>query len=178
MINKTTQFVIFCFYILLEKSLHWSLHPKIRSALLTFYGARINRNVSVKEAFFINLHNGFRNLILREGVFLGDNCILDLAGTIEIGARTSISMSCLFITHTDPGARVGNRLAKIFPRKYNGIRIGDDCWVGAGATLLGGVVIGHGSVIGAGSVVTKNIPENVIVAGNPARIIRKIARKN
>jgi acetyltransferase-like isoleucine patch superfamily enzyme len=53
--------------------------------------------------------------------------------------------------------------------------IGDNVWIGAFATILPGVVIGSGSVIGTGAVVTKSVPENTLVAGNPARVIRSLA---
>ena len=52
--------------------------------------------------------------------------------------------------------------------------IGNNVWLGVNVIVLKGVSIGHNSVIGAGSVVTKNIPENVIAAGNPCRVIRSI----
>jgi acetyltransferase-like isoleucine patch superfamily enzyme len=56
--------------------------------------------------------------------------------------------------------------------KRQAVNIGNNCWLGAGSTILAGVVIGNGCVIAAGSVVTKSIPENSIVAGVPARIIK------
>ena len=56
-----------------------------------------------------------------------------------------------------------------------GIQIHDDVWIGAGARILDGVTIGHGSVIGAGSVVTKNVDAFSVVAGNPARQIRRVS---
>ena len=54
------------------------------------------------------------------------------------------------------------------------IRIGSDVWVGGGAMILPGVSIGSRAVIGAGSVVTRDVPEGVLAAGNPCRVIREI----
>lgn len=54
------------------------------------------------------------------------------------------------------------------------VTIGDSVWIGAGVTILPGVTIGSGSVIGAGTVVLRDVPESTLVAGNPARVIRKI----
>ena len=54
------------------------------------------------------------------------------------------------------------------------IKIGNKVWIGTNATILKGVTIGDNSIVAAGSIVTKNVPEGVIVAGNPAKVIRKI----
>lgn len=54
------------------------------------------------------------------------------------------------------------------------VRICAHAWIGAGATILPGVTVGKNAVVGAGSIVTRDVPENAIVAGNPARLIRKI----
>jgi maltose O-acetyltransferase len=56
------------------------------------------------------------------------------------------------------------------------IVIGNNVWLGGGAIVLAGVTIGENSVIGAGAVVTRDIPPNVVAAGNPARVIREIAQ--
>ena len=59
--------------------------------------------------------------------------------------------------------------------QYNAsVRIGKNCWIGAGAIILPGITIGDNVVIGAGSVVTKDIPSNVVAVGNPCRILREI----
>ena len=58
------------------------------------------------------------------------------------------------------------------------VRIGRNCWIGAGAIILPGVTIGDNTVIGAGSVVTKDIPANVVAVGNPCRVLREIGDKD
>ena len=63
--------------------------------------------------------------------------------------------------------------------QYNApVRIGEDCWLGAGVVVLPGVTIGRGSVIGAGSIVTKDIPENVVAFGNPCRVVRTVGERD
>lgn len=59
--------------------------------------------------------------------------------------------------------------------QYNAsVRIGKNCWIGAGAVILPGVTIGDDTVIGAGSIVTKDIPSNVVAVGNPCRVLRGV----
>ena len=63
--------------------------------------------------------------------------------------------------------------------QYNApVRIGRNCWIGAGAIILPGITIGDNSVIGAGSVVTKDVPVNVVAVGNPCRVLRPIGEKD
>lgn len=60
--------------------------------------------------------------------------------------------------------------------QYNApVRIGKNCWIGAGAIILPGVVIGDNVVVGAGSVVTKDLPSNVVAVGNPCRVLRPVS---
>lgn len=60
------------------------------------------------------------------------------------------------------------------PFVWGGVKIEDDCWIGAGAIILNGITIGKGSVVGAGAVVTKDVEPYTIVGGNPAHKIRDI----
>lgn len=63
--------------------------------------------------------------------------------------------------------------------QYNAsVRIGKNCWIGAGAVILPGVTIGDNVVIGAGSVVTKDIPDNVVAVGNPCRVLREVGERD
>ena len=63
--------------------------------------------------------------------------------------------------------------------QYNApIRIGKNCWLGAGAMVMPGITIGDNTVVGAGSVVTKDLPANVVAVGNPCRILRQIGERD
>ncbi|MBO7215982.1 MAG: sugar O-acetyltransferase, partial [Clostridia bacterium] len=63
--------------------------------------------------------------------------------------------------------------------QYNAsVRIGRNCWIGAGAIILPGITIGDNTVIGAGSVVTKDIPANVVAVGNPCKVLRPIGERD
>ena len=63
--------------------------------------------------------------------------------------------------------------------QYNStVRIGRNCWIGAGVIIVPGVTIGDNTVIGAGSVVTKDIPANVVAVGNPCRVMREIGERD
>lgn len=63
--------------------------------------------------------------------------------------------------------------------QYNApIRIGKNCWLGAGVIVMPGVTIGDNVVVGAGSIVTKDIPSNVVAVGNPCRVMREIGEKD
>lgn len=103
------------------------------------------------------------------------NCNATFIDTCEIslGDRTMMGPNCNFFSGThplDPTVRNGTR----GPESGKPIRIGEDCWFGGNCIVLPGVNIGKGCTIGAGSVVTKDVPAYHCVAGNPARIIRKI----
>ncbi len=58
------------------------------------------------------------------------------------------------------------------------VRIGKNCWLGAGVIVLPGVTIGDNTVVGAGSVVTKDLPANVVAVGNPCRVLREIGERD
>ena len=93
---------------------------------------------------------------------------------VKIGSRTLFGPNVQIYTATHPL----DHLKRSSGREYaKPIVIGEDVWVGGGALILPGVRIGSRSVIGAGSVVTRDIPDGVLAAGNPCRVIRPIAEE-
>lgn len=100
------------------------------------------------------------------------------ANHFEIGEDTIISGGVRFLVHDYSIAtalRVVDKVEKEnLPHFIKDIKIGNNCFIGMGSIILPGTVIGDNTVIGAGSVVKGNIPPNVVVAGNPARIVKTI----
>ena len=112
------------------------------------------KQISVGKRFFAN----FNFTVLDEApVTIGDDCF--------IGPNVSIYTAC---HSTDPIERNTRR------EWAEPVTIGDNVWIGGSVTILPGVTIGSNTTIGAGSVVTKDIPDNVVAAGNPCQVIRKL----
>ncbi|MDO4680945.1 MAG: sugar O-acetyltransferase [Aerococcus sp.] len=111
------------------------------------------------------------NTSFGKGCYINHHCYFLDCAPISFGDHVFIGPSCQFYTADHPldYPRRNQGMERAFP-----IRVGDNVWFGGSVVVTPGVTIGSGSVIGAGSVVTHDVPENVIVAGNPARVIRPI----
>lgn len=112
-----------------------------------------------------------------ENIEVGDNfycnygvCILDVC-KVKIGDNCLIAPQAGIYTAYHPLDRE-TRISGLEAGKP--ITIGNDCWIGGGAIINPGVMLGDNVVVGSGSVVTKSFPSNVVIAGNPAKIIKKL----
>ena len=108
---------------------------------------------------------------LGEQVFINHDCYFMDGGKIFVGNHVFIGPKCGFYTAIHPldYQDINQGLEQALP-----IHIGDNVWIGANVIVLPGVTIGNGTVIGAGSIVSKDIPENVVAIGSPAKPIKTI----
>lgn len=101
--------------------------------------------------------------------YVGPYCVLYGHGGLEIGRETLLGPHCILVAanHDFSGKE---RAIRSRPSKDLPIRVGADCWLGAGVKVLGGVTIGDGSIVGAGAVVTHDLPPYSIAVGVPAKV--------
>ncbi len=113
---------------------------------------------------------GGDEICVGRNVFVNQNCTFYDLGGLDIGDDVLIGPNVSIITAghpLDPKERRRTTIGKP-------IVIEKNVWIAAGATIIGGVTVGQNSVVAAGSVVTKDVPPNTLVGGNPARVIRAI----
>lgn len=124
----------------------------------------------------INILPGFhcdngKNIHVGEDFLANYNVtILDIA-PVHIGDHCMIGPNTLITTVGHPISPKGRRQKLAFGKA---VTIGDDVWIGGNVTILPGVTIGNNVIVAAGAVVTKDVPDNCVVAGIPAKIIRQI----
>lgn len=117
-------------------------------------------------------------LSIGDGCFLGHNCAITVAREVRIGNYCLIAGGVRisdFDGHSvDAAAR---RSGAMSPRETGEpVSLGDDVWLGHGAVILKGVRIGDRSVVGARAVVTRDVEPDTVVAGNPARVVKKLSQ--
>jgi acetyltransferase-like isoleucine patch superfamily enzyme len=110
------------------------------------------------------------SLRLGSRVFVGPYAVIYGQGGVEIGDDCLIAMHCRILSseHAQPPVGV---IMRSQPDILKATRLGNDVWLGAGVTVLGGVTLGDGCIIGAGAVVTHDIPAGAIALGIPARVV-------
>ena len=158
----------------------FSLRQKIFSGIRKVFFLITNKNLKIGRNVHIGRNCSITSIYdLRIGndIYIGKNVTIEIEG--YIGDGTVIANSVGIIGRNDHKVTDTNErafdAAVVRENKELSIpsKIGDGCFIGYGAIILSGVVIGNNSVIAAGAVVTKNIEPNSIVAGNPAKIINK-----
>lgn len=132
-------------------------------------------NIDIEDDVYIG-HNtilkGYYNsaFTIQQGTWIGQNCFLHSAGGLFIGKAVGIGPMVTILTSSHENEELGQPVLHN-PLKFDPVRILDGADIGVGSIILPGITIGCGAIVGAGSVVTKDVEDYRIVAGNPARPI-------
>ena len=145
-----------------------------RAELLRALFGSLGENVWIEPPFYCDYGS---QIFLGDGVFINIGCVILDGARVQLGQNVLLAPGVHIYTASHPvdaALRVpsggGTPPGMALP-----VSIGDNVWVGGGSIICPGVTIGENTTIGAGSVVTKDVPSNVLAAGNPCRVIRSLA---
>lgn len=139
---------------------------EVRNLLSRLFGKTVDESFRVFPPFYTDFG---KNITVGKNVFINACCHFQDHGGVSLGDGCQIGHNVVFATLNHGLAPEDRQTTYPTP-----ITLGKNVWVGSNSTILQGVTIGDNAVIAAGAVVTKDVPENTIVGGVPARIIRKI----
>lgn len=143
---------------------------ELRSLFSKLIGKEVDRNFALFPPFYTDYG---KNITVGKAVFINAGCCFQDQGGIEIGDNVLIGHQVVLATlnhDLDPNKRKSMKAAPI--------RIGNNVWIGAHATVLSGVTVGDHAVVAAGAVVVKDVPAYTVVGGVPAKIIKRIPQEN
>lgn len=139
-----------------------------RTRILKEFFGKAGENLWIEPPFFCDYGS---NIFVGDNVYFNFNCVILDVAPVRIGSNVFCGPNVQIYTATHP---LDFQLRREGLESGEGIKIGDDVWIGGGAIICPGVQIGARSVIGAGSVVTRNVPDGVLAVGNPCRIAREL----
>ncbi|MBE6787553.1 MAG: sugar O-acetyltransferase [Ruminococcaceae bacterium] len=144
-----------------------------RSQMMKEMFAEVGENCYIESPFHSNF--GGKHIHFGNNVYCNFGCTFVDDTHIFVGDNTMFGPNVVLATAGHP----------ILPKlreqgyQYNApVKIGKNCWLGAGVIVLPGITIGDNCVIGAGSVVTKDIPNNSVAVGNPCKVMRKVNERD
>jgi len=123
---------------------------EIKFSIVIHPSAQIAKNVIIEEGTVV-----MANAVINPDTRIGKHCILNTSSSVDHDCDLGD------FVHISPGACLGGN-----------IKVGKCSWIGLGASIKNNVIIGENSIIGAGAIVINDIPDNVIVVGNPAKILK------
>ncbi|GEM_PF-425414 len=148
--------------------------------ILRAYGCALADHVDLNTP--IEIHNAaeptsgetrvrYDKLVVGDHCHIGRDCFFDLSERVVLEDHVCVAMRSTFITHIAVGQTA---LKALYPTERGAIRLRRDTYLGAGVTVLKGVELGPNCLVAAGSVVTKSFPPDSLIAGVPARLVRRL----
>jgi maltose O-acetyltransferase len=138
-----------------------------REIIRSLFGA-VGTGFEVKQPFFCDYGS---NIYAGDNLFVNYDCVFLDCNVVRIGDNVMLGPKVqIYTAHhpLEPEAR------RTLVEMASPVNIGDEVWIGGGVIVCPGVTVGRGTTVGAGSVVTRDIPERVLAAGNPCRVIRAL----
>ena len=135
------------------------------------------QNIEIGDEVYIGhgtMLKGYHQGVMRigDGAWIGQGCFLHSAGDLTIGRAVGIGPKVVILTSEHEA--LDRRLPVLHtPVAFAPVTLEDGCDIGAGAILLPGVTVGRGAIVGAGAVVTRDVEPFAVVAGVPARLLRR-----
>lgn len=153
---------------------------RIRECIKNIIRMKLTHIIRRSMGNIANASQHLRIAYLRiSGISIGKNCMISWGakldvrgGNIIIGDRCTITHGCIILSHDRSKRRIYPKDREIVKGT---VRLGNDVFVGVNSVILNNVTIGNYSIVGAGSVVTKDVPPSVVVAGNPAKVIKGLS---
>lgn len=169
--KRMIKYLIFGLWDLVFRAFPYS---PLRMLWLKIGGAKVHWSAIIDRVSFMNLdRTGLSGLALGKKSFVGCNVILDLAGHVTIEDVATVSPAVVILSHVSVGFS-NHPLVSFYPKKVESTIVKTGAFVGAHATILSGVTIGKNSLVAAGAVVTKDVPDGMMVAGVPAVVKKRI----
>lgn len=145
---------------------------ELRNQIMKQLFKSVGKNVWIEPDFKCEFG---KNIVIEDDVYINFGCVILDCAEVTIGAHTLIGPNI--------GIYPVNHAIDALERINGGcyarpVHIGRNVWLGGDVKILSGVSIGDNTIVGAGSIVTKDIPSDVIAAGNPCRVIRKITNED
>jgi acetyltransferase-like isoleucine patch superfamily enzyme len=148
--------------------------PQARVWILRALGAKIGKNALISPCnFFDYWYAGFKHLDMGDNCHIASGALLDLREKLILEPHVTIAERVVILTHSNVGDD-NHPLKKHFPFVCGPVRIKEGSFIGAGSIVLPGVTVGPRSCVMAGSVVSRNVPPNTLMGGNPIRVLRKL----
>ena len=151
-----------------EMNSGWHTEAEVRDYMRQITGSEIDETLRIFTPFHINY--GKKTTFGRD-CFVNFGCTFLALGGITIEDDVFIGPHCVLATEYHPESPETRHSLLTKP-----IVVKRNAWLGANVTVLAGVTIGENAIVAAGSVVTKDVPDNMVVAGSPARVIREIRK--
>lgn len=156
--------------LIIQKGMPRLAFPKINRFVFSLQGYSLAKTARVCSTVRMS---GNISIYIGDHTFIGDNSSIVGGGAgIIVGSNCDISDNVIICSGTH---KIGGSNRRAGDGCGYPVIIGNGVWVGVGAIILPGVSVGNGCIIGAGALVNRSFPDNMLIAGNPARIIRELS---